>query len=84
MPADATAVTGNLTATGMTGAGFVYLGPDPLANPPSSTLNFPAGDNRGNGLTVDLSATGSLSATFGGPVAGTTTHLVFDVTGYFH
>ena len=84
VPADATAVTGNLTATGMTGAGFVYLGPDPLANPPSSTLNFPAGDNRGNGLTVDLSATGSLSATFGGPVAGTTTHLVFDVTGYFH
>ena len=83
VPAEATAVTGNLTTTASTGAGFVYLGPDPLANPPSSTLNFPAGDNRANGVTVALSATGTLSATFGGPVAGSTTHLVFDVTGYF-
>ncbi|RPH36839.1 MAG: hypothetical protein EHM90_00980 [Chloroflexi bacterium] len=83
VPAEATAVTGNLTTTASTATGFVYLGPDPLANPPSSTLNFPAGDNRANGVTVALSATGTLSATFGGPVAGSTTHLVFDVTGYF-
>ena len=80
VPANATAVTGNLTATNQTQAGFVFLGPHPLANPPSSTLNFPLGDTRANGVTVALSATGTLSATFG--YAGST-DLVFDVTGYF-
>ena len=44
---------------------------------------FPVGDSRANGLTVDLSATGTLSATFDGPPAGHSTHLIFDVTGYF-
>jgi hypothetical protein len=33
-------------------------------------------------VTVDLGATGMLSATLGGP-AGITSHFVFDVTGYF-
>jgi subtilisin family serine protease len=80
VPANATAVTGNLTATNQAQAGFVFLGPYPLANPPSSTLNFPLGDTRANGVTVALSATGTLSATFG--YSGTT-DLVFDVTGYF-
>jgi hypothetical protein len=83
IPAEAVAVTGNQTATGMTAAGFVFLGPNPMANPPSSTLNFPVGDNRANGVTVALSATGTLSATFNGPGAGNSTHLIFDVTGYF-
>jgi subtilisin family serine protease len=83
VPAEATAVTGNLTVTGMTAAGFVFLGPYPMANPPSSTLNFPVGDNRANGVTVALGAGGTLSATFNGPSAGHSTHLIFDVTGYF-
>ncbi len=64
MPVNATAVTGNLTVTAQTAPGFVFLGPDPVANPPSSTLNFPVGDNRANGVTVALSATGTLSATY--------------------
>ncbi|MGH2462394.1 MAG: S8 family serine peptidase [Candidatus Limnocylindria bacterium] len=80
VPLNATAVTGNLTVTSQSAAGFVYLGPYPLANPPSSTLNFPLGDTRANGVTVALSPTGTLSATNG--YSGTT-HLVFDVTGYF-
>jgi hypothetical protein len=83
VPEGAVAVTGNLTATGMTAAGFVFLGPNPMANPPSSTLNFPVGDNRANGVTVALSATGTLSATFNGPAPGNSTHLIFDVTGFF-
>jgi hypothetical protein len=83
VPNEAVAVTGNLTATGMTAAGFVFLGPNPMANPPSSTLNFPVGDNRANGVTVALSATGTLSATFNGPAPGNSTHLIFDVTGFF-
>jgi hypothetical protein len=83
VPTDATGVTGNLTATGMSAAGFVFLGPDPIANPSSSTLNFPVGDSRANGVTVALGTGGKLSATFAGPTAGHTTHLIFDVTGYF-
>ena len=82
VPGNATAVTGNLTVTAQSKAGYVALGPNPVANPASSTLNFPLGDSRANGVTVALGAGGTLSATYVAP-AGATTHLVFDVTGYF-
>ena len=82
VPAGATAVTGNLTVTGSSAGWAIYLGPDPVASPTSSTINFKAGDTLANGLTVALSATGSLSATYMS-TAGNTTDLVFDVTGYF-
>jgi PKD repeat protein len=80
VPTNATAVTGNLTVTAQTESGYVYLGPSPIANPPTSTLNFPVGDTRANGVTMALSPTGALSATFG---YGGSPHLIFDVTGYF-
>ena len=82
VPATAVAVTGNLTVTNPTQAGHVYLGPTPTASPTSSTVNVPLGDTRANGVTVALSSTGTLSATYG-PSSGATTDLVFDVTGYF-
>jgi PKD repeat protein len=81
VPAGAVAVTGNLTVTEQSALGYVYLGPNPLPNPPSSTLNFPLNDNRANGVTVAVSPTGTLSATYA--ASGGSTHLVFDVTGYF-
>ena len=81
VPANATAVTGNLTVTNQTVIGAAYLGPDPIAFPTTSTLNFPVGDNRGNALTVALSAAGKLSATY--MASSGTTDFVFDVTGYF-
>jgi hypothetical protein len=34
------------------------------ANPGSSTLNFPVGDNRANGVTVALGSGGTLSITY--------------------
>jgi len=80
VPANAVAVTGNLAVTNQTTAGFVYLGPDPVTAPTSSTVNFPLGDTRASGVTVALGPGGTLSATFG--YAGTA-DLVFDVTGYF-
>jgi len=83
VPADATAVTGNLTVTNQTAAGYVSLGPVPTDTPTTSTLNFPKSDVRANGVTVPLGAGGSLSATYMAGVAGATTQLVFDVTGYF-
>jgi hypothetical protein len=83
VPAEAIAVTGNLTVTGQTQPGYIYLGPNPMAAPTSSTLNFPLADNRANGVTLALSPTGTLSATYVTGAGAGTTHLVFDVTGYF-
>ena len=60
VPADATAVTGNLTVTGQTSSGYVSLGPTPTVSPTSSTLNFPVGDTRANGVTVQIGAGGTL------------------------
>ena len=83
VPTGATAVTGNLTVTGQTSNGYLFLGPVATNNPTSSTLNFPLGDDRANGVTVALSTGGSLSVTFVAPHPGPTTHVIFDVTGYF-
>lgn len=82
VPTGAVAVTGNLTVTGQTRAGYVFLGPSATSTPTSSTLNFPVGDTRANGVTVKVSGTGRLAAVYKGP-AGSSTHLIFDVTGYF-
>jgi serine protease len=67
VPATATAVTGNLTVTGQTSLGFLYLGPNAMNNPTSSTLNFPLADDRANGVTVALAGDGSLSITYASP-----------------
>ncbi len=83
VPTSATAVTGNMTVTGQTSLGYLYMGPVAMNNPTSSTLNFPKGDDRANGVTVAIGAGGTLGVTFVAPSAGPTTHVVFDVTGYF-
>ena len=80
VPATAVAVSGNLTVTGQTKAGYVFLGPNPTPAPTSSTLNFPVGDSRANGVTLALGAGGTLSATL---APSGSTDLIFDVTGYF-
>ncbi len=82
VPAGAVAVTGNLTVTGPSRSGYVFLGPTATSSPTSSTLNFPLGETRANGVTVKLSGTGKLGAVYVAP-AGASTHLIFDVTGYF-
>jgi outer membrane protein assembly factor BamB len=83
VPTNATAVTGNLTVTGQTAQGFLYLGPNQIANPTSSTLNFPLGDVRANAVTVALATDGSLSVTYFSTNRSARTQVVFDVTGYF-
>jgi hypothetical protein len=82
IPSNATSVTGNVTVVNPSYSWAVYLGPVPVAHPSTSTINFSAGAIVGNGLTVALSTTGTLSATFMS-FAGNTTDLVFDVTGYY-
>ena len=81
VPANATAVTGNLTVTNQTVAEAAFLGPSPTPAPSSSTLNFPVGDNRANGVTLALGSGGTLSATY--LASSGSTDFVFDVTGYF-
>ncbi len=82
VPADAVAVTGNLTVTGQTAAGYLSLTTVGTNTPATSTLNFPVGDNRANGVTTPLGAGGTLSVTYVA-TAGNTAQAIFDVTGYF-
>jgi hypothetical protein len=84
IPADATAITGNVTVVGQTAAGLLAVTPDPPTLPlASSTLNFPVGDTRANGLTADLNSSGDLSITFVSNTAGAKAHVLLDVTGYY-
>ncbi len=83
VPSGASAVTGNLTVTGQTSNGFLFIGPSAMSNPTSSTLNFPVRDDRANAVTVALGLGGALSITYAAPTTGKTAHVIFDVTGYF-
>jgi hypothetical protein len=76
-------VTGNLTVTDQTSAGYLYLGPNATNDPTSSSLNFPKGDDRANGVTVALDGGGGLSVTYVASTGSATTDVIFDVTGYF-
>lgn len=77
-----TAITANLTVVNQTKAGYVSIGPVATSSPTASTINFPTGDVRANGVTVKLNGSGQLSGVYKAP-AGATTDLVLDVTGYF-
>lgn len=83
IPADAIAVTGNLTVTGQTAGGYVTLGPVVGPSPATSTINVPKGDTRANGVVVPLDRNGRLEAVYKGASGGSTAQLVLDVTGYF-
>jgi hypothetical protein len=82
VPTGAVAITGNLTVTGQTAAGFLALTPTPTVTPASSTLNFPLGDTRANNVTIALAPDGSLAAVYKA-VAGKHANVILDVTGYF-
>jgi hypothetical protein len=82
VPANAVAVTVNLTVVDQTASGYVALTKLPSDGPSTSTLNVPIGDVRANGATVALNTDGTLSATFVAR-AGATADLILDLTGYF-
>jgi hypothetical protein len=57
--------------------------PTPIANPSTSTINFPLGDVRANGLAGRINgADGRSSAVF--VASSGKTEFIVDVTGYFH
>ena len=70
IPANAIAVTGNVTIANQTGAGYVSVTPTAVANPTSSTINFPLGDTRANNLTVPLAPTANWPRSTGRRPAG--------------
>ncbi|MEX1171052.1 MAG: hypothetical protein WEG56_00430, partial [Chloroflexota bacterium] len=81
---DAVALTGNLTVVGQSRKGYASLTPTPVAAPTTSTLNFPTGEARANGVGSKVDAgSGKISLTYKAG-SGATTHLVLDVTGYYH
>ena len=52
-----------------------------MANPSTSTLNFPLGDTRANGISVPLNGAGGLWIVY--KASGGSTHVILDVTGYY-
>jgi hypothetical protein len=71
----------NLTVTQPTAGGNLRLYPAGQAAPPTSTLNYAAGQTRANNAVVGLGSSGALAVRCS-QVEGTT-HAVLDVTGYF-
>ncbi len=78
IPADATAVVVNLTATGTGGDGFVTAWPCGESQPIASNLNFRGGHDRANLAIAKVGSAGQVCLQ-----SSASSHLVADVTGYF-
>ena len=77
VPANASAVVLNVTATDTTGAGYLTVFPCGGAVPLASNLNFTAGDTRANLVTVRLGSDGKVCFYSYGR-----TSVIADITGY--
>ncbi len=77
IPSDATAVVGNLTATGSGGSGYltVYLG---STAPTTSNVNFTAATTNANMVISQLNSSGQMNIS-----ASATANALFDVSGWF-
>lgn len=83
IPADARAVSINMTVTEPTALGHVRLFPaEPVYYSTVSSINYAAGQTRANNAFVALNAAGELAA-FVSQAQGTTVHLIVDVNGYY-
>ncbi len=78
IPANATAIIANLTATNTTAAGFFTAWPDGSARPNSSNLNFLPGQTVPNMVMLELGPNGAISVYND---AGSS-DVLLDVTGY--
>jgi uncharacterized repeat protein (TIGR01451 family) len=81
LPADARAVSLNVTVTGPTQQGNLRLFPSGAGLPLVSTINYSPGQTRANNAIAVLSAAGALTVQC--DQAGGTTELIIDVNGYF-
>ncbi len=87
IPADATAISFNVTIVNPGAPGFLTLYPVGATLPVVSSLNFETGDVTGNAGIVALNAdspTDDLNIYLATSPAGETSHVILDVTGYFN
>lgn len=81
VPANATAVALNVTATGTCGTGFLTVFPcGPVTPPDASNVNFAAGQSVPNAVTVRVGSLGRIC------VQGSTsqTDIIVDINGYYN
>jgi hypothetical protein len=81
IPANATALSINLTVTGATAGGFVVVHPTGGGVPAISAINYSAGQTRANNGVVGLGAGAQVDLTCGQPSG--TVQAILDVSGYF-
>ena len=79
IPANAAAVTGNLTTVGPVGPGFLTLYPGDAAKPNAANSNYQTNQTLNNVFTVGLATTDGTFKLY----SLSTTHAVIDLTGYF-
>jgi glucose/arabinose dehydrogenase len=81
LPSTATSVSLNVTATGSPDDGFLSIYPGGQPTPPTSTMNYRAGQTRANNAIVPLGAGGLLSVFCSQASGGI--NVILDVNGYF-
>jgi hypothetical protein len=81
VPANATAVTFNVTATGTTGPNFLSVTPGDATSSGASTVNWGGGSDVANATVSKLDGNRQLKV-FLGDQAGST-NVIIDITGYY-
>ncbi len=81
IPSTARSITANVAVTNAGSAGFFALYPDGTALPPTSSVNFSAGQTRAGNVLLTLSPSGAVRVHCG--ASSGTADLVLDVNGYF-
>jgi hypothetical protein len=82
VPSTAKALSVNLTVVSPTAAGFVTVFPGDGSVPPTSSINFTAGQIRANNGVFRLAGDGSGRLNILNGSSGST-HVILDVNGYF-
>ena len=84
IPPTARAIAANITSVASTGVGNLRLYPGDGTVPPTSALNFGAGQTRANNGVFPLAGNGNGTLAILATVGGSgTVHVVLDVTGFF-
>jgi hypothetical protein len=83
IPADAYAVSANVTAVSPTARGDLRAFPTGTPVPSSSIINFNAGHSRANNVLVPLTGSPLGSMTVQTDIVSGSTHFLLDINGYF-
>lgn len=81
VPAGASAVTFNVTATGTSGGNFLSVAPGNAASSGASTLNWAGGYDIANASVVKLDGSRQVKVFMGDQ--GGSSHFIIDITGYY-